>query len=156
MYVYGPSSLANYPASVWEHRTFSSQPSVSECGERRWQLTFLDIPGKVLFSLGGSWDSSLKVSHWVTECVEPYSCFGNWMLVYCMYVCVCICACVCVDGGWGVLTHVGVHECCVGAVSWNSISVNFVNLMFPTHSCFHHYGIIGYVDNSLLSILMCA
>lgn len=80
------------------------------------------------------------------------------MLVYCMYVCVCICACVCVDGGWGVLTHVsvGVHECCVGGVSWNSISVNFVNLMFPTHSCFHHYGIIGYVDNSLLSILMCA
>lgn len=43
MYVYGPSSLANYPASVWEHCTFSSQPSVSECGERRWRLTFLDI-----------------------------------------------------------------------------------------------------------------
>lgn len=76
MYVYGPSSLANYPASVWERRAFPSQPSVSEHGERQRQLTFLDIPGKALFSLRDSGDSSSKVSHWVTESAESMAALG--------------------------------------------------------------------------------
>lgn len=89
MYVYGPSSLANYPASVWERRAFPSQPSVSEHGERQRQLTFLDIPGKALFSLGGSGDSSSKVSHWVAESAEPTAALGISSL---LAVCLCECA----------------------------------------------------------------
>ena len=95
MYVYGPSSLANYPASVWERRTFPSQPSVSERGERRRQLTFLDIPGKLLFSLGGSGDSSSKVSHWVAASAESTAAVGiggllTVRLCGCAYRWVCV------------------------------------------------------------------
>lgn len=92
MYVYGPSSLANYPASVWERRAFPSQPSVSKRGERQRQLRFLDIPGKSLFSFGGSGDSSSKVSHWIARVCRVYSRSGNWescLLSVCVNVHVC-------------------------------------------------------------------
>lgn len=104
MYVYGPSSLANYPASAWHRRAFPSQPSVSERGERHRHLTFLDIPGKALFSLGGSGDSSSKVSHWVAECAESTAAWGiEGLFTVHLRDRVCV--------------SVGVYECSVGAIS---------------------------------------
>lgn len=95
MYVYGPSSLANYPASVWERRAFPSQPSVSKRGERQRQLTFLDIPGKALFSLGGSGDSSSKVSHWVAQSAESTAALGiGGLFTECWSECACLWECM--------------------------------------------------------------
>lgn len=71
MYVYGPSSLANYPClSVGAAAPSHHSRQMSERGERRRrQLTFLDILGEALFSpLGGGGALEIhlqKVSHWV-------------------------------------------------------------------------------------------
>ncbi|CAJ1056122.1 Hypothetical predicted protein, partial [Xyrichtys novacula] len=59
MYVYGPSSLANYPASVWERQAFPfavTAVSASACS----QTATVSVPGRprqsAVSSSGGSGD----------------------------------------------------------------------------------------------------
>lgn len=49
---------------------------------------------------------------------------------------------------------VGVYECGMGAISQHSMCANFINLMFPTHSCVCIN--MSYVDLSQFDILVCA
>ena len=85
MYVYGPSSLANYPASVWEHRAF---PITAVSVWARRETATVNVPGR-------PWQSAVFLRGlriFIFKSKPPgsrvcwvYSCSGNRRLVDCVF-----------------------------------------------------------------------
>lgn len=92
MYVYGPSSLANYPASVRERSAFPSPPR--QCLSTERETATVNVPGHPWQSpvfLRELWRFIFKSKPLGSRVCWVYSCFGNWRLVVdCEFVRLCI------------------------------------------------------------------